>query len=123
MENFFVDDNFYSDISELVDDVLYDERIEDVSELPDDWEIECKYTEEKPIGQFDKEKLVGQILETCEVVWSDMLPEDDHRTLKELKKSISAGIDVEKMNPLVPTLYYPTREKFKITKKDLIENS
>lgn len=119
MENFIYCDDFYSDISELLDNLCLSED-GDVSELHDDWEIECEYTEEKPIGQFDKEELVTKIWEMYESAWGDMLPEDAERTLSHLRKSISAGIDVEKMNHLVPTVFYPIKEKFKITKKDLL---
>jgi hypothetical protein len=123
MENFIYSDNFYSDISELENQVLYDEEIDNVSELPNDWEIDCEYTEERLIGQFDKEELINDIWDMYESAWADMMPDDCDKTLSDLKKAISAGIDVEKMNPLVPIVHYPTGEKFKITKKDLLENS
>ena len=112
MENFFYSDKFYSDLGELMDDLdLYED--EDVSKLPDDYSLDCKYSELEPIVTLSADWIGERIDE-------ERFTEDGDE-IEKIEKILSANIDFEKVNSLMPKLYYESIEKFKITKADMVE--
>jgi hypothetical protein len=111
MENFFYSNKYYSDLDELLDDLDLSE--DGISELPDDYLLDCRRANLEPII-------------TLSVDWiGDRIDEErfseDADEVEEIQKILSSNIDFEKINSLMPKLYYESREKFKITKADLIE--
>lgn len=119
MENFFIDENFCSDLDDLIR--IYD--LEDdnaIPELDEDWSVEVEESELQKIFTLKKEFVVSAIIEKTDT-WEERFPEDSDRLFEEIKKAIEQSIDIEKMNSLLPELYYPNGKKFKITKKDLLE--
>lgn len=114
LDNFIYNDNFYSDISDLIDEMESDGI--DINELPEDYKIVCFNTETQPIEQFD----AGWILERMD---EERWPEDDDgRFYEKVRKIFNECIDFEKLNSMMPELHYPASSKFFITKNDLIEN-
>lgn len=114
MENFIYNDKFYSDLGDLCDDIF--ETGKEISELPDDWAITCLETNIEPIVKFSLDWIFDRIDE-------DRFPENesDDRTVTKVQKILSEYINFEKINELMPKLYYEGNKKFNITKKHLLD--
>lgn len=111
MENFFYSDKFYSDICELLEDLEISD--EDVKDLPDDYILACKESILEPMVTLSTDWIMDRINE-------ERFPEDNDRIMDDLCKAINS-IDYEKVNVLIPKLYYESRVKFNLTKKDLLD--
>jgi hypothetical protein len=111
MENFFYNDKFYSDMEELMDDLDYYE--EDVLKLPDDYSLDCKGFKLEPIVTLSADWIGERIDE-------ERFTEDGDE-IEKILKVLSANIDFDKINSLMPKIYYESGEKFKITKADMLE--
>lgn len=112
MENFFYSDKFYSDLGELMDDLDYYEE-EDVLKLPDDYSLDCNVSRLEPIVTLSGDWIAERVDE-------ERFTEDGDE-IEKISKVLSTNIDFEKVNFLIPKLYYESREKFKITKADMLE--
>jgi len=114
MENFFIEDNFYHDIGDLLD--YFD--IENVEELEDDWALEAYEAVLEPIVIFTPENIRER------VIYEDRYIEEtyDVKESQEFKieKILRENIDFDKINALMPKNYYGGK-RFIITKQDLIE--
>lgn len=117
MENFFYNENFFSDLSELVDHLDIDEN--SISELPEDWSITCEETTLEKVFVIPKQFAVNAIVGLTEN-WDDRLPGESESLHKQIEIAISDAIDIDKLNNGLPSLYYPNGKKFKITKSDLL---
>ena len=53
----------------------------------------------------------------------DRFPEEDYgeKLYNQIKTALKAGIDIEKINALMPELYYPSGEFGVLTKQDLLD--
>ena len=111
MENFFHNDEFYFEFSDLLDQLYLEEK--EIKELPDDFVLNCIESELKPIIELDGEWILDRIPD-------HMLPESDN-TMELLSKAINENIDWVKVNSSIPRCYYPTRKKFTITKQDILD--
>lgn len=112
MENFFYNDEFYSDLDWLMDVLEIDET--SVHDLEDDWEIECYESTLEPLFRLDYEWIIDHIDEER---WT----EDAEESIK-VKKILEKHINFDAINDEMPKLYYGNeRKKFTITKADLIE--
>jgi len=121
MTDFFVDDEFYSDLDELMEawgvyapvDLLDDE--EGLGVLEDDWSVVAYEAYSAPIIQISADDIIEQVLNVCN------FPDDDNdQTYDRVVEALKAGIDVTKINSLMPSVWRPTKVKFIITKQDLI---
>jgi len=113
MENFFIEDKFYSDLSDFADE--YSE--EEIEEMSDDTEWTAQGSDLEPIFQLDKHNLFD-ILYNCH---EDRFPEDSDEIDEQIKTVFNGMIDFDKLNESLPKLYYPNCEFFKITKADLVD--
>lgn len=112
-ENFFKYDKFYSDFDDLLSELEIDE-LEDAKNLPDDYSIECHESRKEPIVRLDAAWILERIDE-------ERFPEEDNdRTSSKIAKILKEHIDFDKINSLMPELYYEDRKKFVITKQDII---
>ncbi len=108
MENFFYEDKFYSDIEEFMIDLEIDE--ESIESMPDFYK--CRKSSLEPIFKLDADWIMERIdEERCS---------EDGNELEKIEKLLKE-VDFSKFNDNCPKLYYPTREKFEITKADLYE--
>ena len=90
MENFFYDWKYYSDLDELIDSIL--DYSEEVSDLPDDWEIECMGSKLEPICQLSANWITERIDD-------DRLSENNvDSEIDEIEKALNVNIDFEKIN-------------------------
>ena len=116
MENFFIDDKFYNDLSDFADE--YSE--EEIEAMADDTEWTAEGSDLELIFQLDSDFVVDAIME--KTYWfEDRFPEDSDKTDEQIKTAIRNAIDFTVLNESLPQLYYPNGEFFKITKADLVE--
>lgn len=113
MENFFVEENFMHDIGCLLTHCDIEE--EDVKDLPEDWDIEVEEAINEPMFKLDAEELQEMLFNSNEERYSEEGNED-----KKIIKALNECIDFEKLNSMIPKLWYG-RKTIKITKKDLLE--
>lgn len=122
MENFFIGDRFYSDIESLLEHLELEE--EDIATLDDNWHENAEGTTLQNIFVMDEDWVINTILQQTEK-WDYRFPEDadegQNSVFDQIRNAIKQSIDIEKMNSLLPKLYYPNGKKFKITKQDLFE--
>lgn len=110
MENFFWNAEFYRDIEELIDKISDEE---DLSDLEDDWSIECREGELQKVITLSPDWMMERI--------SEERFEEDGDTYEKVYDMLEKNIDFEKIDTLMPELWYETRIKFIITKQDLLE--
>ena len=111
--NFFCDDEFYRDLKTFID-INYETDF-DFSSLDENYQIHCVSGLLLPIITYDVEKIADLAEE-----FSEEYAEEEY---EEIKDSISQCVDFEKLNSLIPKLYYPIGKSFSITKADLVKNS
>jgi hypothetical protein len=109
MENFFIDEQFYTDIPALIAD------LEDVESLPDDWSCTVELAELEPIFNIDIDRLCQWLADENEERLTDNEGEED-----AVLEALRACIDFDKLAELLPRYYYPAEKFAKITKKDLL---
>ncbi len=115
MENFFYEDRFVSDLSELMD--IFDFNEENINEeLEDGWSCVVEETDLEPIFQVDA-KYIAEIIYNANYERYTEDGNEDDRIIKALKESI----DFDKLNAMIPRLYYPNNKTATITKQDLID--
>lgn len=110
MENFFIDESFYSELEDFLEEMEWDEEL--AKALPDDWSIVATESYLEPMFVLSAHWITERIDE-------ERFPESETEEYK-LANALSL-IDYEKVNALIPKLYYGTGKKFTITKNDLLE--
>lgn len=117
MENFFYHDEFCHDLETLMH--LLD--IEDVEALPDDWTVEVKDTNLEKITHLTEECVIDMLVESISERNEDRFSEDSDDDIGKIKKAIKAGItlNMQVINELMPSLYFPNGKTFTITKEDI----
>ena len=118
MENFFIDENFYSELSELAEYLELDE--DSIKDLPDDYLETAEESTFEPIFKAN-DRFFEDLSETIVDWYEDRLPEESDGVIKKIELALKSSIDMEKLNSLLPKMYYPNGVKFKITKADLLE--
>lgn len=116
MENFFYDDRFCSDISDIFE--IFDIEEEKLNELSETWNCKVELTTLEPVFKVDAEELSELLLDCNEERLSENFDDSDE---KKIKKAITESCDFEKLKDLLPKYYYPNGKFVTITKKDLIE--
>ncbi len=110
MENFFIEENFCSDLEDLIRicDLEDDGAIEDLEE---DWKIKVELSELEPLIVYN----VGQFTDYID---EERMTEDGDevdRTADIIKKYIA------QINAEIPKLYYPIQKFEYISKQDLLD--
>lgn len=114
MENFFYNDNFYSDMESFIHENFEDES--EIAELDDDKLFLCKGSKLEPILKLSAEWIAERIDD-------DRFSENNSDgEIQEISEILEKNIDYEKINSLMPKLYYENyKDKFTITKQDLLD--
>lgn len=114
MENFFIDDKFYSNVEELLEDL----EIETIEEIPETYSERAESASLESISKYlDVDKISEYIFDYC----SDRMPEDfDEKFEAKINNAIKESLDIEKLNSLMPELWYANNDFFTITREDLI---
>lgn len=114
-EPFCIDDRFFTGIEDYID--YFELELDD---LDDDWFEECQSTTKRPMFNVSENDLKQMFVDWTDK-HEDEFPEESDRIFKELEAAIIESVDLDKLNSLIPELYYPNQNKFKITKQDIIE--
>lgn len=113
MENFFYNDNFYYELSDCINYNDWDK--EEIESYPDDFKLEVICSELQYIVQIDAEWITERI---CDHRFSE---QNSDKEVTSIMNILNDNIDFEKINSLIPKLYYPSRKKHYFTKTDLLE--
>lgn len=119
MENFFIENSFYSNIEDYKEESDLTE--EEILNLDDNWSISCEYARLEKVCQLDKGEVSDLIYSYVLDNFNHRLPEDDEKFDIKLERVILNNLDLSAVIERMPELYYPTGEFFEITKQDLIE--
>lgn len=106
-----IDENFYDEIQDIAESIGYEELIEQ----SDDFTIEAYECDLEIIGFLDGETIAERAFD------DDRFSEEDYDDKKKIAKILDANIDFDKINKLLPKLWYP-RKKIIITKDELIDS-
>ncbi len=116
MEHFFIEDRFYSDLDDYINDCFPENG--DVDALHDDWSIRVQESKLEPMFQLKDiaDYAFDRIFDSFEERFNYESDEQD----EDICKALNECFDVEKFNSLVPKLYYPTTFTT-ITKQDILD--
>lgn len=116
MEHFFLEDRFYGDLDDLINDLFPGESC--IYTLPDNWSIRVQESKLEPMFQLKDiaDYAFDRIFDSFEERFSYESDEQDEDICQALNKCF----DVDKFNSLVPKLYYPAGFAT-ITKQDLLD--
>jgi hypothetical protein len=114
MQNFFYEDTFCSDLEDLAE--LFDIDEDNVNDLKDDWQQRVELSELEPIFKIDADNLCQLLADANE----DRLSEDFNEEAKIIK-ALKESIDFDKLNGLLPKLYYPSNKFEIVTKADFVD--
>ena len=113
MENFFVDDIFYTDLSELCEYQCWEKS--EIELYSDDYRLEVRPAVLEPIVKFNA-------LDITERIEDDRFSENGiDNEIKKIAKILDDNIDFDRINSQIPKLYYSTYKKHHFTKQDLLE--
>ena len=118
MEHFFLEDRFYHELGDLIDDLFPENG--DIEEMPDDWSIRVMQSKLEPMFQLTKKEVAHVVNQYIGDTHEDRFNPDDDGTDDEITKALEKCFDAKKFNSLVPKLYYPTTYTT-ITKQDLLD--
>jgi hypothetical protein len=113
MDNFFFNDQFYSDLTDLCEYEGWEK--EDIELYDEDFKLEVYGSILEPIFQLDAEWITERIDE-------ERFSEDGvDNEISKLTKLLESNIDFEKINSQIQKMYYSNRKKHYFTKADLLE--
>lgn len=113
MKNFFVEENFYTDLDDLCHYLSID--IESINHLSEDWQLKVELSNLEPIFDVTPESLCQLLADANEERLSEDYDEEE-KVLKALKECI----DFDKLKEKLPNLYYPNNTFQTITKADIV---
>lgn len=111
MNNFFYEGEFYHELCDLLEALDIEEGKE--NELPDDWCVVCFESDLEPVIFLSTEWIMERINEER---FSEEADE-----LSKVQKILDENIPFDKINSLLPKLYYESRRELRITKEDVLE--
>ncbi len=117
MEHFFLEDRFYHELGDLIDDLFPEDGA--VEALEDDWSIRVQESKLEPMFQLTKSQFMDAIMDYTSTKYDDRFNEDS-RIDDAIAFAAYTSFDLDKFNSLVPRLYYPTTFTM-ITKQDLLD--
>lgn len=117
-QHFFVDDKFYTELGDLMDDLEIDD--DSIKDLPENWSHKVDLTTLAPMFELEPKRFVDDVIELLIDKHEDRSSEDGDEW-DRLQKALSASIDFEKIKASIPKLYYINGKSYTITKQDLID--
>lgn len=120
MENFFIDDSFYREVEDYLIDTEMEE--EQVKSLPDDWQRKVQLANLEKMIKVNDNFIVDIMVLLCDAN-EDRFPEEDFngKLYGQIKQALKESIDLNKLNSLMPELYYTSKETAILTKQDLLD--
>lgn len=115
MENFFIDENFFYGIDDLITHLDLDDNSA-IDELEEDWSIEVEAGIQEPMFVLKAADIEEMLFNNNEDRYSEDSPQSE-----QIIKALNECVDFEKLNSKIPVLWFGGGEKFTITKADLLE--
>lgn len=118
MENeslrYLTDNDFYYDLITMVDCEIDDTQ--SINDLPSDFVIEYFECKLEPFVTLDVDNLTEYIVD-----YNEDRQSDEGDEYEKIKNAISQCVDFEKLNSIMPKLYYPFGEQKTLNKEQIIE--
>jgi hypothetical protein len=109
-ENFFYNDNFFTDLEALACELQ-----DDFDVFAEGEELVIELSVEEPIVKFTPEWIVDRIDD-------DRFTEDGcEREYKTIKEALSSTVDFDKLNALIPKVYFGSGKMVKIKVSEIKE--
>lgn len=118
MEHFFLEDRFYSDLDDYINDFFPEDG--DVEELEDNWSIRVQKSKLEPMFKVDRKEIHSVLIDYFLDKHEDRFPQDNDDQENYIDSILHDCVDVDQFNRLIPELYYPTTFAT-ITKQDLLD--
>ena len=106
-----IDDKFYKEVQDIAEDLEYDFLMEQV----DDFTVEAYECDLERIGYLDGSVIAERAFD------EDRFTEEMADDQEKIAKILDAHIDFEKINSLLPKIWYPSNRKVIFTKQELID--
>lgn len=124
MENFFIEDRFYSDLDCFIEDYfggpyMISDPLEMVKALDNDWSIRVQTSKLEPMFQLSD--IADYAFDRIFSKFEERFPYESDEQDEDICQALNDSFDVEKFNSLVPKLYYPDGWAT-ITKQDLLDH-
>ncbi len=116
MEHFFLEDRFYHELGDFIDDLFPEDG--DVEELEDDWSIRVQESKLEPM--FQLKDIADYAFDRIFDSFEERFNHESDKQDEDICEALNECFDAEKFNSLVPKLYYPTTFTM-ITKEDLLD--
>lgn len=113
MENFFIEDEFFSTLKNLVEYTQVE-----VDELDDNWTIKVELSDLEPMIKLNEDDLVQILADANEDRFAEDNFEVEERNIRE---AIKLAFDLDKFNNHIEKYYYPNGHYKTITKQDLLD--
>ena len=113
MEDFFYNNDFYSELSDLCN--YMDWGDDEINLLEDGFKLEVNLSALEPIVKFDSEWITERIKE------NRFSEQNSDSEVTIIMKILDDNIDFDKINSLIPKCYYPTKLKHYFNKQDLLD--
>lgn len=107
---FFIDDKYYSEISDFAE--TFSEQ--EINEMDEDERFGADIAKEESVFQLSADWILGRFEERFSEEGDDYA---------QTRKILEDNIDFAKINSLLPKLFFATRERVIITKQDLLNES
>jgi len=122
MENFYYSDIFCKTIGQLIDVLKSDgyEITSDFNNLDDNFSVKVSLTKLQKMFFLDDEFILKSIISNLDI-YENRFPDDSDVLFEEIESAIIKSIDSDKLNQLIPSLYYLTGEETTITKSDIVK--
>lgn len=108
MENFFIDNEFYDDLCSYMESRELEE-----DNIPDDWSELAVYGDLQPMYKFDLDWIFDRLNEERD--------DEEGNGGGALIKIFNDNINFDAINEAMPKFWYATKNKFVITKQDLLD--
>lgn len=106
-----IDDRFYSEIQDIAEDLEYDFLIAQA----DDFTVEAYECDLERIGFLDGSVISERVFD------EDRFTEEMADDQEKIAKILDENIDFDKINSLLPKLWYASNRKVIFTKQELID--
>lgn len=117
MKNFFYNENFYSDIQALINNIHIEFNVDNAKELKEDWQIRVELADLEPIFEVDADILCELLANQNEDRLTENFGEE-----QDVLAALNECIDFEKLKEKLPKLYYPNGKFMSLKKSDLLCN-
>lgn len=116
-KNFCVDHWFFKRLNDFLMSQLDMDNLCEIQYLSDEWSCEFQLTSKKPVFQLTFKELKEWLSRKCGY---DRWPKDLGNEI--IDEALKQSIDIDKLNALIPKLWYPNGKFVTVTKQDLIDH-